>query len=150
MDQSSHHEIMQFSIFWIEIVSDRNTEFSESSQNDPKTFPVAVRSQPERMAAKWFSRRGLWFIKIWDFQLESRFFHEIAFFLWGKSCVQDSASTLAFVRLNNDQKRLFEKDLIGFGICYFLKMRNYNCFFCAHVTMQLRFGPFSGNASLKK
>ncbi len=52
--------------------------------------------------------------------------------------------------LSNDQLRLLEKDLVNFWIRIILNDENHNCIFLAHATVQMRSGPISCHANLKK
>ncbi len=63
MAQSRGREIVRFSIFYIYLVSHRNTEFSESTQCTLKAFLLVIVSQPERMGATEIPDRDLGFIK---------------------------------------------------------------------------------------
>ena len=66
------------------------------------------------------------------------------------SSVQHCIRVLVSLWLSNDQPRLLEKYVIDFSIRIILKDENHNCIFRAQATVQMRSGPISCQANLKK
>ncbi len=78
------------------------------------------------------------------------FFHEIPIFKQSRSRVQCYDAVLMSTQLGTDNCARLEKDLVDFWIRIILKDENHNCIFRAHATVQMRSGPISCHANLKK
>ncbi len=150
MVQSSDHETILFSNFWIKLVSHRKTEFSESHQYTPKSFAVVAVSTPEQTSALEFPNRALRFLKDWDFWSESWVFG------WNTDIrVESVACTRIWPHFDVRTASHWSIDTFRKSFDLFLEMgfsqwwKLYMLFF-VHMTLQLRYVPFSPTTNPNK